>query len=171
MMNDNERLHLQKMIQANNTEDTTNAIRSVKHSNLIYEDVQQLISLKTKYARLSKSNPNEFDAICTSRCAFLFNHYTDIFNKVKKNEIDLKLLNNFLNVLKQIEDGKIDQHEGSFMVGKILKEIYIDSALKKSDNLDKKNNKAKTEKIKKPEKISWLQFKQRSVEDNKNIVL
>ena len=159
MMNDNERLHLQKMIQANNTEDTTDAIRSVKHSNLIYEDVQQLLALKTKYARLVKSNPNEFDAICTSRCAFLFNHYTDIFNKVKKNEIDLNILNNFLNVLRQIEEGKIDQHEGSFMVGKVLKELYIDSALKKSENLDKKNTKTKTEKVLKPEKITWKQFK------------
>ena len=164
MMNDNERLHLQKMIQANNTEDTTEAIRKVKHSSLIHDDVQQLLSLKTKYGRLSKSNPNEFDAICTSRCSFLFNNYTDIFNRVKKNELDLKLLNDFLNILKQIEDGKIDQHEGSFMVGKVLKELYIDSALKKSENLDKKSRKTKTDHVVKPEKISWKEYKAKNNE-------
>ena len=46
------------------------------------------------------------------------------------------MLNKFLNVLKQIEDGKIDQHEGSYMVGTILKEIYIDSALKKAEKTE-----------------------------------
>ena len=45
------------------------------------------------------------------------------------------------------------------MVGKVLKELYIDSALKKSENLDKKNTKTKTEKVVKPEKITWKQFK------------
>ena len=35
-----------------------------------------------------------------------------------------------INVLKNIEEGDVDQHEGSVVVGKILKEMYIDSALK-----------------------------------------
>jgi hypothetical protein len=30
----------------------------------------------------------------------------------------------------------LDQHEGSFIVGTILKELYIDSALKRGDKLD-----------------------------------
>ena len=59
---------------------------------------------------------------------------------------------------KKIEDGELDQHEGSFMVGSILKELYIDSALKKSEKLD-----AMSEKSPEPKradvKISWNQFK------------
>ena len=70
-------------------------------------------------------------------CSFLYTNYTDIYNKVKNDEIDLPLLNQFLNVLQRIENGEMDQHEGSYFVGKILKEIYIDSALKKADKLDK----------------------------------
>ena len=31
-----------------------------------------------------------------------------------KDELDLSILDNFLEVLKQIEDGKVDQHEASF---------------------------------------------------------
>ena len=34
-----------------------------------------------------------------------------------------------INVLHNIEEGKLDQHEGSFEVGKLLKEIYIDLSL------------------------------------------
>jgi hypothetical protein len=41
-----------------------------------------------------------------------------------------------LDILKKIEDGQLDQHEGSFMVGTILKDIYVDSALKKAEKLD-----------------------------------
>ena len=43
-------------------------------------------------------------------------------------------------VLKMIEDDKVNQHEGSVMVGKVLKELYIDSALKRGDHLDKEHN-------------------------------
>ena len=169
MLNDTQRLHLQEMIKANNTEDTTNAIREVKHSTIIYNEVQEMINLKTKYPRLSKTNPQQFDDMCTKRCNFLFNNYTDIFNKVKKDEIDLHMLNKFLNILKQIEDGKIDQHEGSYMVGTILKEIYIDSALKKSEKSEKKNKKNKgDEKPIKPAKISWKQYKEKINENSNN---
>ena len=33
----------------------------------------------------------------------------------------------------------VDQHEGSVMVGKLLKELFVDSALKRPENLDKEN--------------------------------
>ena len=43
-----------------------------------------LLELKKKYARLSKSNPDQFDAMLVSQCNFLFNSYTDIYNKIKR---------------------------------------------------------------------------------------
>ena len=46
----------------------------------------------------------------------------------------LSILTKFLDVLKLIEDKKIDQHEGSFKIGKYLKEMYIDSAQKNQKN-------------------------------------
>jgi hypothetical protein len=66
-----------------------------------------------------------------------------------------------LDVLKQIEDGKVDQHEGSFMVGTLLKKIYIDSALKKAEKLDKEHALADTPAPVRedPVEISWKQFK------------
>jgi len=99
--------------------------------------------------------------MCVNRCAFLFNTYTDIFNKVKKDEIDLTILGQLLGVLKMIEDGKVGQHEASVEVGTLLKQIYIDSALKKSEKLDKQNSGSGTASasLPTPKKISWKQYK------------
>ena len=159
-MNDLERLNLQKMIQANDAENNTDLIRNLKHSKKILTDVDMLLKLKKDNQRLAKSNPDVFDKMCIDKCQFLFNNYTDIFNKVKKDEIDLNILVRLLNVLHLIEEQKLDQHEGSFEVGKLLKQIYIDSALKKADKLDEKNK--KIERKKPIEKISWAQFKKQN---------
>mgnify|MGYP001283000136 CR=1 FL=1 len=156
-MNEVERLNLQKMIQANDTEDNTSLIRDLKHSTKILEGVEQLLKLKRENTSLAKTDPDMFDSLCIEQCGFLFNHYTDIFNKVKKDEINLTILLRLLNVLNAIEEGNVDQHEGSFEVGKLLKKIYIDSALRKADKLDEAN---KEQEEKKPiEQISWAEFK------------
>ena len=164
-MSSEDRLNLQKMIHANDVNDQTDLIREKKHSSKIEEQIKDLLYLKNKYKRLALSNPNEFDLMCISKCQFLYNNYTDIYNKVKKDEIDLNILYKFLTVLKRIENKEVDQHEGSFMVGKLLKELYIDSALKKSEKLDaaeeqrNKKNK-KSEKITpKPREITWKECK------------
>lgn len=168
-MDTEQRIHLQKLVEANGTEDHTEVIRRVKHSSQIYTDVNTMIKLKHEYGRLAKSNPKQFDAICVSRCAFLFTYYTDLYNKLKSGEIDLKLLFRMIQILRDIEEGKLDQHEGSFEVGKILKSIYVDSALKRSENLDaeqaKKEKQTATKAAKKtrpaiPEKrLTWAEFK------------
>ena len=157
LMNNTDRLNLQKMINANDVVDCTQDIRTKKHSHLIKDDIQRLIFLKQKYSRLLITNPEQFDKMCVSQCQFIFTNYTDIFNKVKKNEIDLNILGEFLHVLRQIEDGEIDQHEGSFIVGKLLKKLYIDSALKKADKLNKHNKGEQP--TKKSKKISYKEFK------------
>jgi hypothetical protein len=161
-MNDLERLNLQKMIQANDAENNTNLIRNLKHSKLILTDVDELLNLKKQYSRMAKSNPTAFEQMCVNKCQFLFNNYTDIFNKVKKDEIDLNILIRLLNVLHSIEEGQVDQHEGSFEVGKLLKEIYIDSALRKADKLDEKYSTDKQEKQIPPKKMTWMDFKNKT---------
>jgi len=157
-MNDFERLNLQKMIKANDVENNTQLIRNLKHSNLILADVNELLKIKKQNSTLAKSNSEMFDEMCINKCQFLFNNYTDIYNKVKKDEIDLTILVRLLNVLHNIEEGYVDQHEGSYEVGKLLKEIYIDSALKKAEKLDKQYDNKIEEKP--PLNITWKQFKE-----------
>ena len=159
-MNDSERLQLQKMIQANDTQNNTQDIRKLKHSKKILADVDMLLKLKQDNKLLAKSNPDSFDSMCTNKCSFLFNNYTDIYNKVLKDEINLQILERLINVLYSIEEGEVDQHEGSFEVGKLLKNIYIDSALKKADKINEQYEKKEEEKPIKP--ISWSEFKNKN---------
>lgn len=157
-MNTSERLQLEKMINDNDVEDCTGEIRKKQHSSKIRDDVSKMIEMKKKYERLSKSNPKQFESMLISQCSFLFNNYTDIFNRVKKEEIRLSVLWELLNVLERIEKGEDDQHTGAYAVGQLLKQIYIDGALIKSERLDQKSEKD----LKKPnntKKISWNEFK------------
>lgn len=158
-MNQTEKIQLKKMINDNNVEDMTNDIREKKHSEKIRTDVTRMIELKKKYSRLEKTNPEQFDSMVTSQCSFLFNNYTDIFNRVKKNEINLDTLWQLLNILRRIEDGDVDQHTGSFEVGKLLKKIYIDSAIMKENNAQAKNKNKKNKKPPAKKKISWEEYK------------
>lgn len=154
-MDDKQRLHLQKMIQANNVEDQTEMIRNLRHSQIFKNEISNMVLLKAKY----RDDKEKLNLECISECNFLFTYYTDLFNKIKNDEIDLNILNKFVDVLKDIEDGRLDQHEGSFKVGTLLKELYIDSALKKAEKLDEKYG--SEEKVEKKEaiQISWKQFK------------
>ncbi len=153
-MDDNQRLQLQNMIKANNVEDQTEFIRNLKHSQVIRQDVNTMILLKAKY----RGDDAKIHEECVNECNFLFTYYTDIYNKIRKDEIDIGILNKFLDVLKRIEDGELDQHEGSFLVGTILKELYVDSALKKADKLNE-NEEPRPEPIKPQQNVSWKQFK------------
>jgi len=157
-MNKQESLDLKRLINETQCENNTENIRKLKHSVLINNDIRNLENLKKTNVSLRKSNPDEFNEVCQKECNFLFNHYTDIFNKIIKDEIDLRIMTKLLICLKLIEDGNVDQHEGSVMVGKILKELYIDSAIKRGENLDKEREAERVE-PNTGKKMSWKDFK------------
>jgi len=154
LMDEKSRLQLSKMIKANDVSDQTELIRSLKHSHLLQADINTLLFLKAKHRNdIPKIHEEGVQA-----CNFLHTYYTDIYTKVRKDEIDLTTLNTFLNVLRRIEDGEIDQHDGSYMVGTLLKKLYVDSALLKADKLDAENGIVAPSAIP-VEDISWVEFK------------
>jgi len=155
-MNTSEKLNLKNLVREYKHESTTDKIRELKHSKKIREDIKKMLELKKKYNRLEDKTRKE---IIEKQCDFLYNNYTNIFHKVYNDSIDLNLLNNFLIILKTIEDGKKDQHEASVQVGKILKQIYIDSAVREANMKDKKYNKKKKVSFKKTKNISWKEYK------------
>ena len=158
-LNQQERLNLKKLIDESDCDNNTESIRNLKHSTLIRDDVRKIDTMRNNNATMGEA---EFSELCQKECTFLFNNYTDIFNKMVKNEIDLTIMTKLLTVLKLIEDSKVDQHEGSVMVGKILKELYIDSATKRSDNIDKQHD-AERVPLVESRKISWSEFKKNNV--------
>ena len=146
------------MIKDYKYESTTEKIRNLKHSKKIRSDVTQILHLKKKYARLDAKQRRN---IIEKQCGFLHKNYTNIFNKVMKGDMDMNLLHKFLVILEQIEKGKYDQHEASVKVGQILKEIYVDSAVREANRLDGRKGvkKQKKVKFKKSKNISWGDFK------------
>jgi hypothetical protein len=157
VLTNDERLNLKKMINESECGDNTDNIRRLKHSVLMRDDVRRLDTLKNTHGDMKANNNDDFVLLCQNECKFLYANYTDIFNKLVKDELDLTIMTKLLTVLKLIEDSKVDQHEGSVMVGKVLKELYVDSATKRLDNLDKEHDK---EPMSEGKAISWKQFKQ-----------
>ncbi len=142
-MNPEQRIQLNELIRANNSIDNTPLIRELKHSSKIWDDVKKIVILK------QGKEWKEIESQCITDANFLYTNYTQIFNRIIRDRLDIAVLYQFLNVLKDIEDGKKDQHEASFQIGTLLKEMYIDPRL---------------EEIKEPthikgQTISWQEYK------------
>lgn len=157
-MSNLDKLELKKLLDNANYEDNTAHIRNVKHSILIRDDIRTIEKYKMTHSEMRKNDPEQFFNICHSKCSFLFNNYMDIFNKVYNDEIDILIMSKLLAVLKLIEDDAIDQHEGSVTIGQLLKELYLDSAVKRGDRIDKELEKDMPIRIE-GRKISWREFK------------
>ena len=159
-LNNSDRLQLEQMVKANDVEDKTSLIRSTKHSNKIRNDVALLEKLKNDNSDMYKNNFEKFDVLAVKECSFLFQNYTDIYNKVLKDEINTEILNKFLDALELIENGEVDQHEASVKVGAYLKELYVDSALKKAEKNDAKAGEENSDQeVNEIVEISWGEYK------------
>jgi len=156
-MTPEQQINLQSML-ANNTEfvDNTQLIRELKHSNIIATQLSKLESLKKKHALLRQSNKEKFDEIAQQECNFLYTHYTDIFIRVMRDELHIGLMARFLHILQKIENGELDQTQASVAVGTILKELYVDSAMRRSEHLDEETPK---QEMNDGIKISWKDYK------------
>jgi hypothetical protein len=158
-MSNFEKLDLKQFLDNNsNYVDNTEHIRKLKHSTMIRDAVRTIENLKVSQSVLKESDNEAFVELCKSECRFLYDAYTDLFHKLVKDELDLTIMTKLLTVLKLIEDGKVDQNDGSVMVGKILKELYVDSAMKRADALDKEHE-AEKQKPNNGKAISWSEYK------------
>jgi len=145
-MNPEQRLKLNELIRANNSVDNTALIRELKHSTRIWDDVKTILQLKKgkEWAQVESE--------CIQQANFLYTNYTMIFNRLLRDQLDVSILYSFLEVLKEIERGVLDQHEASFKIGTLLKQMYVDPRL---------------EELKEPvyttgQSISWQEFKKKN---------
>lgn len=132
MITPDERILLDDLLRANKDTqvENTDLIRKLKHSSKFRAEIAHLIALRATH------DEKELHMMGPAECPFLFNYYTDIFNRLRKDEIDLDTLYRFIDILEQIEEGKINQNEGSVLAGKILKEIFVDSSIKKTEKIN-----------------------------------
>ena len=89
-MNAEEKLNLKKLLDNSDCENNTETIRRVKHSVKIRDDIRRLENLKKTDGHMRATDPQEFLDLCQKQAWFLFSNYTDIFNKVLKDELDLE---------------------------------------------------------------------------------
>lgn len=157
-MNSQERINLKRIVDESDCVDNTENIRRVKHSVQILNDIRRMEQLKKTHADLRINDVDAFSEICRNECSFMFMNYPDIMNKQIKDELNLVIMVRLIKVLQMIEEGKVDQHEGSVIVGKFLKELYVDSALRRADNLDKEHEVAEEVAVE-PKSISWKEYK------------
>jgi len=155
-----ESLDLKRLLNTHNCDDNTEHIRRVKHSALIQKDIMALVQYQRSAA--GATDPEAAEQAAQTVAPFLFANYADIFRRVLRNEINYDILAKVLNVLRAIENEEVDQHEGSVLVGKVLKEFYLDSAVRHGNNLDKKYAASQPPKpeVVPEKKISWKEFKQ-----------
>jgi hypothetical protein len=153
MISANDQAQLNKMIASHNVVDQTDKIRDLKHSAEIRRCIANILKLRENSEWADKA---KFEEEVLKENGFLFFHYMSIYNMVMKGG-DVGILNQLLDVLEKIELNQINQHEGSFMVGTLLKELYIDSVLRHE-------YKAEPEKAKPaPKDITWKQFRQNKI--------
>ena len=122
-LNHDEKLNLKKIMDETDYVDNTHNIRRLKHSKKIRDNVKRMEELKREHEAMRLTHIEGFFSIVQEECRFLYDNYTDIFNRLMKDEVDPLILQRFLIVLKMIEDGQLDQQEGSSMIGKYLKEL------------------------------------------------
>jgi len=140
-------------------EDNTDFIRQEKRSSILRDDILRMERLKRSYEGDRCSD--EFRDLCASECSYLFTNYTIIFNKLLKDVLDLKIMFRTLEVLRQIEEGAINQEEGSVLVGKMFADMYLDAAKREGEIRDAEQGLGREEPVE-GKAISWKQFKQRS---------
>ena len=76
------RLNFDKMMKEEGVEDNTTKIRNLKHSEKIREQVTSMMNIRNKYSRLDKNMMNK---LIDSKCGWLFQNYSNLFLKLKKN--------------------------------------------------------------------------------------
>jgi len=158
-MDQSQQEMLQKIIKENNTEDNTEKIRNLKHSSLIRKDVSNIHNIKRK---LRTRDYKTIDRECQSKANFLFRNYPIIYNKMLKNQINMKIMYRFLDTLATIENGSKTQHEASYEIGMLLKELYVDK------KIDMSKEKTRQDKNVKSKKITYEEYKKMMAEKKEN---
>jgi len=157
-LTNDERLNLKNLMNEMDYVDNTETIQRLKHSSKIRDNIKVLERLKEEHSELRSRSQEKFFNIVQVECQFLYDNYTDIFRRLMKDEVNITIMSKLLIVLKLIEDGQMDQQEGSVRVGNILKDLYLDSAVKRADSLDKEHNEEK-EPINDGKSINWSKYK------------
>lgn len=160
MITPQERIDLNKMLRESDAADNTETIRRVKHSGPLIESIRLMETLKREHKAMRESDPQQFYDLCVEKCNFYYTNYMDLFRREFKDELNLAIMIRMIRYMEMIEQGQVTQHEASVIVGKYLKELYVDSAIRRADHLDEQY--AATETVvpkEEPKNVGWKEYK------------
>ena len=163
-----ERLNLDKLMREMDSVDNTEYIRKAKQSGKIAHDINIMEKLKRDSMHWRFDEPEKFAELCQGSCKYLFNNYTNIFNKLVKDEINMDIMKQFLLHLSLIENGELDQHEGSVLIGRLLRDLFLTSAANRANKLDEEHDTGKPV-LEEGKPISWTEFKTRKAAILRNL--
>jgi hypothetical protein len=163
-MNEEQKIELDKLISQNSVVDQTDMIRTLKQSIKIRQEIDTMMKIKTEHAFKGDSNISMVSPMfkkCQEQCPFLYKYYSMLFHKILKDDIDMGTFDKFIEIVEEIEDGKLSQHEGAFKFGTLAKSLYIDDVLSTADMVDSDGNKQTSRVIAPPpaKDISWTKYK------------
>jgi hypothetical protein len=127
-MDNKQKAQLQRMIEEYGVQDTTQDIRDAKQSSILLKELHEF----ERFRRTSRLSKYMFAEKARTILSYWHTNYKSIFDKIVMNEINMDILNTFVLTLKQVEDGNLNQHEASFKIGSILKQMYVDSKIDES---------------------------------------
>jgi len=131
------------------TTDYTEMIRITKHGDIVREDVVEMERILN--AEENKNlTPTEMEELLKENCNFLHTYCPDIFRFLSKNTMNFKMMYSILDNFKEIEDGKLTQHQFASKCGKMLASEYLPK------NTEIKSSTQSTIEVK---EISWNNWK------------
>lgn len=155
-MNSEQEKVLNRLIEENNVQDNTEKIKTLKHSSKIRNDVAIIQNIKRK---MKTRDFKSLDKEAIHKCSFLYTNYPNIYNKLLKDEINIKILYTFLDELAKIETGSQNQHEASYNIGMLLKSLYVDKKI--GNDSKQKSNETSKKKTKKTTNLSYAEYKEK----------
>ena len=152
-MDNNRKRELERLIQENDTKDQTQSIKERKHSSKLRDQVLTLYAIKYKQQHKSMEAMQE---MIKRECEFLYTDYRELYEILTTKHMDLGMMLKMLELLGNIENSKMTQHESSFALGQMLKEMYIDPKInQRVEELDDNNEVIDVE----PIELSWKHYK------------
>jgi hypothetical protein len=149
-----EKLDLQRLLaNAQDWEDNTETIRTLQHSERIAQDVLSWLTITSQ-----TSDIETCQHLARNQCTFLATTYPDIFQKMITNVLDMTIFSQFVHYLQMIEQGKVNQAECSAMIGKLLQQLYLDSAIRHGEKLDEQY--PPREPKRHGHQMTWSEYKQ-----------
>lgn len=122
--NKDEMTAINDLASQHKTTDYTEMIRITKHGEIVREDVMEMERLLN--AEENKTlTASEMDELLKENCNFLYTYCPDIFRFLSKNTMNFKMMYLILDNFKEIEDGKLTQHQFASKCGKMLANEYL----------------------------------------------